>query len=334
MNVPAKRVTRTSQPARLPHRTSIPVLGINVTFESNDAGPIAAAEDAFGAWRAVEQAPRLISTHKVSFRIHVEDGDEGNGDHTPLTYRQPDFTRVILQTPLSVGIADAARREAVLYASRGFVEDRQHFRYGAIEALTLAVLTRLDRQPLRAACIARGETALLLAGRSGSGKSTLAYAAAHDGYAILAEDYVNIQMDPRLRVWGTPGWLHLPVEAVRHFPELEGREPVLRANGKEKIAIRVADLGAAPALPVAQRAGICVIERSKGDDVVFETLDAGRLQKAMTEQLDPEFDSFAETIGDAIRMLTAHGGWRLKLGADPRQAMKHIASMFKVLGGT
>jgi hypothetical protein len=311
----------------------MPVLGINVTFESNDAAPIAVAEDAFGTWRAVEQAPRLISTHKVSFRIHVEEGDEGSGDHTVLRYRKPDFTRVILQTPLSVGVADAARREAVLYTTRGFVEDRQHFRYGALEALTFAVLTKLDRQPLQAACIARGETALLLAGRTGTGKSTLAYAAAHEGYAILAEDRVNIQMDPRLRVWGTPGWLHLPVDALRHFPELEGREPALRVNGTEMIAIRVADLEASPVLPVAQRAGICVIERGDGDDVGFETLDAGRLQKVMTQQIEPGFDAFAETIGDAIRMLTAHGGWRLRLGSDPRKAMKHIAAMFEVLGG-
>jgi hypothetical protein len=328
-----KRSTQGAALERLKHRTVIPVLGIPVSFESNDPTVTAAAEDAFGAWRVVEQAPRLISDVRMTFRIHVEEGDEGVDAHAPLRYLKPDFTRVILRTPNSIGIADAARRESILYATRGLVGDRQHFRYGVLEALTLAVLTKLDRQPLHAACIAKNDTALLLAGPSGSGKSTLAYAAAHAGYAVLSEDCVNVQMEPRLRVWGMPGWLHLPVEAASHFDELKGRKPSLIANGKEKLAIPVADIGAAPSLPVAQRAGICMIERRAGGTVALETLDPKALQKAMLSNLDTGLDVSADTIGECVRLLASHGGWRLHLGDDPRSALEPIGRMFEVLAG-
>jgi hypothetical protein len=274
----------------------------------------------------------LIEEAGVRYRAQVEPGDEGEDEHAPILYRQPDAARVVLRTPGSVGIADAGLRDIILYTTTTLVADRQHFRYGVLEALTLAVLTRLDRQPLHAACITRGDVALLLTGRSGAGKSTLAFAAASAGFRVLSEDYVNIQMEPRLRVWGMPGYLHLPMEAARHFPALSTARPTLMANGKHKIAISLLDLGALPPLPVAQRAGICVLQAGEAGPEL-ETLDAEALEHAMTDRLDPGFDVFAETIRDAIRLLAGHGGWKLRLGDDPAAAMPLIEEMFDVLEG-
>ncbi len=315
---------------QLDHRVVIPVLGIPVSFESNDPAVIAIAEEAFGAWRIVEQAPRLIADERVRFRIYVDDeGDEGPSTHAPLRHRIPDYERIILQSRGSVGLGDSARREAVLYTTRALVQDRQHFRYGALEALTLGVLTKLDRQPLHAACIAQHDAALLLAGPSGVGKSTLAYVAGRKGLRVLAEDYVNIQLDPRLRIWGTPGWIHLPLDARERFPELAGRHTTLRANGKEKIAISLAEMESPVGIPVAQRAGICVLVPS--EEASLETLDAAALEEAMTGQLDPGFDEFVDTIGRAIRLLAGHGGWRLHTGRDPRLALEKLTPAFDLL---
>jgi len=319
----------------LDRKTTIPILGIPVTFESNDERVVELAEDAFGAWHSVEHAPRLISDFRVRFRIHVEqDGEETEqSGHAPIIYRTPDHPRTFLRTRGSMGVADAARREAVLYTTTSLIADSQHFRYGVLEALTLSVLTRLDRQPLHAACLVRGETALLIAGPSGSGKSTLAFAAARAGYGVLAEDYVNIQLTPRLRVWGMPGYLHLPLESARFFPELRDAQPTLMANGKEKIAISIAEVGAAPDVPVALRAAVCVLAPEKGEEPVLETLDAESLQTALIANLDPGFDLFAETIGECIRMLVSQGGWRLRIGSDPDRSLEKIDAMFEILGG-
>jgi hypothetical protein len=316
---------------RLDQQLSLPVLGIHVVFESNDPIIIGIAEDAFGAWRVLENAPRLLSELRVRVRVLVENGDEtAPGGHSPITYKQPDHLRVILRTTGTVGVADAARREALLYTTPALVADRQHFRYGVLEALVLAVLTKLDRLPLHAACIARGDTALLLAGPSGTGKSTLAYAAARAGYKVLSEDYVNVQLEPRLRVWGMPGFLHVPPEAAAHFAELAGIKPSLMANGKQKLAISIAQIGALPALPVAQRAGICVLERT-GEHPAIQTLDSAALQEALTTRLDPGFDRFAENIGECVRLLCGHGGWKLRIGPDPQESLDFINSMFDAL---
>lgn len=317
---------------RFDHRVSLPVLGIPVDFESNDAAPISVADEAFGAWRVLEQAPRLISEVRVRYRIHVEPGGERTTGHAELVYRQPDPLRVIVRTLGTMGIGDAARREALLYTNPELVADRQHFRYGVLEALALAVLTRLDRMPLHAACIARGDTALLLAGPSGSGKSTLTYAAARAGYKVLSEDYVNVQLEPRLRVWGMPGFLHLPADSAALFPELAEAKPSLMANGKEKIAISIASLGALPTLPVAQRAGICVLRRTDGAPAMH-TLDSKALQEELTGRLDPGFDQFPDQLDECVRLLAGHGGWKLEVGSRLEDALDCIASMFEVLAG-
>jgi hypothetical protein len=316
----------------LTHGAVIPVLGIRVTFESNDAQVIEVVEEAFHAWHNVEHSPRLISDISARFHIHVEAGDESEpGHHVEVRTRSPDLPRTLLGSARSVGIADAARREAVLYTTTGLVRDTHHFRYNVLEALTFGVLTRLDRMPLGAACITKGDTALLLAGSGGSGRSTLAYTAARAGYGVLSEERVTVQLEPRLRLWGTPGWLHLPVDATDHFEELAGRGPDLVVRGTPRIAIRTGSLDALPTMPVAQRAAVCVLAPAMEDEPTLETLGSDELQEAMIAGLDPSADLFSDSIGDSIAVLAGHGGWRLRVGSDPHRALDHINAMFDVL---
>lgn len=316
----------------LTHGAVIPVLGIRVTFESNDARVIEVVDEAFEAWQNVEHSPRLISDISARFRIHVETGQEAEqGGHAQIRVHAPDLPRTLLTSTGSVGIADAARREALLYTTSGLVRDTHHFRHNVLEMLTFSVLTRLDRMPLGAACITRGDTALLLAGVGGSGRSSLAYAAAKAGFGVMAEDRITVQLEPRLRVWGTPGWLHLPLDAARHFEELADREPDLEVDGTPRIAISTASLDALPAMPVAQRAAVCVLAPGVEGEPPLEMLNATALREAMIAGLDPSAELFGESIGDSISVLAGHGGWRLRTGADPNEALEHINAMFDVL---
>jgi hypothetical protein len=183
---------------------------------------------------------------------------------------------------------------------------------------------------VHAAAIVRGGAALLLAAPSGVGKSTLAYAAARAGLAVLAEDLVYVQTRPELRVWGLPGWLHLPEGAAAYFPELTGTRAVLLANGKRKIAVQTAALGALPQLPVARRAGICLLRRDGGPtrltrvapDVVAAEL--GRVP-------EPGFDTYAEDAAGPVRRLAARGAWLLHVGAPPADIVPLLHEMFDTL---
>ena len=59
------------------------------------------------------------------------------------------------------------------------------------------------------------------------GKSTLAYLAHAAGIRVLSDDRVWVQMEPSLRIWGTPGTARLTAAALSLFPELGAAgEPV------------------------------------------------------------------------------------------------------------
>jgi len=305
----------------LNYRCTIPVLGIPVHFESDDPRPIGIAEQAFGAWRRLESGGP-IDDEPVRVRTLVVPGSEGDAAHAPLSHRTDGPGRAILTSPGSRAVVDAGRRLAEIRVTEPLLADRQHFRYGLLEAATLCMLSARDRQPVHAAAIARAGAVLLLAGPSGTGKSTLAYAAATRlGCRILAEDVVNVQLRPALRLWGLPGFLHLPSEAALHFPELEADAASLLANGKLKIAVALERIGALPRAPYATRAGICVLESGHGR-ASLEPLDPATLAVALTERLDPGFDLYAGTIGECVARIAARGGWRLRTTANPADSYR------------
>jgi len=314
----------------LSYTLALPVLGVPVRFESTSAAVIRIAEEAYGGWRVLLNRPDLIADDQVRIRVFVEEVDAPLQARPAMVYRLADPDRVVLRTRGCVGVTDVARRDGVAWVDPALVADRETFRYAVLEAMTQSVLTFLDRMPMHAAAIERDGTALLLAGPSGSGKSTLTYAAARCGFRVLAEDLVFVQSVPDFRVWGLPGYIHLPLTARDRFPDLAETLPRLLANGKEKIAVPLAGIGAMPDLPVVPRAGICVLARASGAPQLSR-VTGHTLEKELSERLEPGFDRFRESVGDVIRHLARHGGWRLALSPDPAEALPYIERMFEAI---
>ncbi len=327
-----------------PHEARIPVFGIPVTLRSNAAAVVEVFQEAFGVHarasgdparggRAGDPAARPGSggtaadpaEDGVVVRILVVPGAWSGPGHAPLHHHVPGRRRVMIGAPGSVAVADIARGEAVAYVTEGIVRDRQHFRYGFVEALTMNLVTKLDREPLHGAAVVRDGTGLILAAPSGAGKSSLAFAAMQDGLEILAEDTVHLQLRPRLRAWGAPSFIHLPEDARRFFPDLAEEAPTLLANGKTKIAVDVRAAGSAAKEPFVENAGICIVERRGPDGL--ETLSPREIGDRLTADPEPGFDLFADTIGARIRALAARGGWRLRLPPHPGDAVPCIHAM-------
>jgi len=308
-----------------PFTITIPVLGIPVQFASNDPLVIDAVLSAFAMWTETAPDP---DAKPVAARFLVHDRDEG-GTRGTIAYRVPDDERVFIHTHGSLAISDPLRRDIVAYVTRELVNDREHFRYGVLEAATFAVLTQFDRQPFHAAAIVRGTSLLLLHGPSGSGKSTLTYTAMRAGFDILAEDMVYLQSVPRLRVWGVPSTIHLPAAARAHFPELEPVSTVRLANGKEKMAVRVPQERSARS-PFYERAGICIV--GARDDVSrIERVSSEGIEAVVKGRLEEGFDAFDATIGAPLRAIAALGGWRITMSSEPEGAVPLLHSMFDVL---
>lgn len=325
MTAPSPRSVAT--PPR--HAVAIPVMGIPTRFESSSPAVIDVVCEAFGTWGALEEE-WWAEGPGARVRIDVVPGDEGPEEHAPIRFRIPDPDVIELYTPGSRGRSDARSRTSVARVTGALVADRQHFRYSVVEALTLALVTNLDREPLHAAALVRGDSALLLAGPSGIGKSTLVYAAARAGFQVLTEDAAFLQLHP-FRVWGMPGFVHLSPEAARDFfPELNGHSPTLRANGKTKIAVSLAEIGAAAARPVVDHAGVCLLARGDGPPHL-EPLSPDQVVAALTARLEQGFDIFAASIGERIRALATRGGWRLFLPSHPRAALPFVHEMFDAL---
>lgn len=301
----------------LDHVAELPVLGIPVRFESNSADALALVVKAFGAWRSLTAFPELIAAPGARFRLIVRDGDEGRAEHAPVRYAFPDPDRFVLHTPGSFGVVDGARRDAVAYLTPALLADRAHARYVVIEGMTLTLVSARNRFPVHAAAIARGDAALLLAGAPGTGKSTLAYQAHRLGFRVLTDDAAYVQVEPQLRVWGTPGQVHLVAAARAHFAELAGRVPTLRANGDEKIVV---DLPAGPATaPVATRAGVCLLERGDGPARLARA-GAEEVRSFLKDGLGVSRFRFGQELDRALERLVPAGGWRLRLSADPADA--------------
>jgi hypothetical protein len=303
--------------ADLPYRTSLPVLGVEVSLRSNAREVIEAFEETLAPWRALAGRADLLSDERVHGALVLSEDEEG-GAEPPVSYRVTRPDRLVISTPGSLTVSDASRREFTGTLTRELLASGAHFRSKVMEAMVLAVVTWLDRQPLHAAAVVRDHTALLLAGPSGTGKSTMAYAAAKSGLAVLSEDTVFVQLAPRLRVWGVPTWVHLSPDARRYFPEL-GAHPARRlANGKQKVALSLDQLGSAASSLVVERAGVAVMTRSSDGRPRYQPLTAAQLQAELLRANEPGFGLFAGGRAQLASALGAGGAWRLDL-ADPPQ---------------
>lgn len=317
----------------------LPVVGIPAQFVTNDPRVAEAVREAFGEWEGLEARPELVSDVGITVRVFVH-SEAGRGEGAvrpiPLTHRLPDSERdrLILFSGASVATADVRRRDACGYVSEELVSDGAQFRYALLEALTLFLVTRLDRQPLHAAGLVREGAAVLLFGPSGVGKSTVVMAALREGFRLLAEDMVFLQTRPVQRIWGRGGSVYLPPEALRFFPGSGGEGPAVLANGKRKVAVRVPpEVALRP--PVVDRGTICLLER--GERAALVPVGAQEIERVLTTALEPGFDLFRATIAEAVRPLVrggvSAGGFRLLLAGDPAEAVPLLTEALRASGG-
>lgn len=306
----------------------IPVMGIRVRFESNSDAAVKQVENCFRVWIDLHEALDLLPEEGVRFRIVVHEGSEHVAGRAPVAYRLPDADRFIVHTPGSVGIADLRARDAVLYVTPALLEDAVHLQYAVIEPLVLILVEACGRYPVHAAAVARGASALLLAGPTGAGKSTLAYAASRSGFEVLADDASYLQLEPQLRIWGRPGRLHLQPDAGIHFPELHDSAATRLPNGKTKIVVPV-KLPGREARAV-KRIGVCLLVRD-GRALGVKRVRAPEIETALATELANELFMFGDPMRATLRWLTQGGGWSLNLSDRPSDAVPLVGEILDQL---
>ena len=290
----------------LDYDMTLPVLGLPTRFESNSRHVIETVDQAFGYWRAVSAMP-IPAIEPFRVRIVIHDGPEDSARPIHVRYIAPDAVRIIAQSPGSIAISDPERRESVAFVSTTAAGDRDHFRTAFLEATTLALLAHFDRHPLHASAIALDGRAVLLVGPSGAGKSTLAHLAHHAGIDVMSEDRVWVQLEPSLAIWGTPGHARLLVE-----------------GSDEKCVVPLAPAGGV-ASHYAHSAVVCLLDR--GMTAELGRIDGVALRDALMSDIAPGFDRFPARHAASASALAVHGGWRLRLSSDPRDALPLLRKM-------
>lgn len=187
----------------------------------------------------------------------------------------------------------------------------------AIHTVALFLVAQRGRIPLHAAAIIVHDRALVLAGRSGAGKSALALAADRAGLPILSEDTVFLQLQPSLRIWGRPMFVHLSGKDV---PAGDGGGIRIR-SGRVKRAIPIVHR-----CPRAEQAQLVLL--TKGDRVVFQRLDPEDAVRALCRDPEPGYEFYGARLEEAVRGVAAGGCWRLTLSANADDAIGALVRAF------
>jgi hypothetical protein len=296
----------------------VSILGIPVTFETDAAEILEAIRAAYDPADILSASPPNGPRVRLVATADLEAASIGE----PVSVNLPEWHRLVVRWGGGEARADAIRGEAFARVRRG-VADAEGFRESVLDHLALFLVTNLDRHPLHAAGIERGGKAVLLIGSSGLGKSSLTYAAMRAGWRVLADDAVYVQRAPHRRIWGMPRRIHLPAEAVRHFPELEGARPVRRPDGRRKIAVDIAASSRAP-VPWSGEVGLCLLSRSSAQPLP-ERLSPADAVTEMRATLHGGFGRFAESLDECVASLAGAGTcWRLPVTAAPAELARRL----------
>ena len=310
----------------LPFTVTLPVLGLPTRFATNDREMLELVDEAFGVWGVLTPESWVHDSDAqppIQVDVEVVDVRDDSDAAAPIVHRTSGDLRFVARAGTSVATSDPERRTATIRATRTLVADRTRFRSEMLEAVVLALLSCQDRHPVHAAAVAHRGHAVLLAAPSGTGKSTLAYACHAAGLDLLGDDHVRVQLEPSLRVWGWPTRVRLPADIAARMGGSPSDERLSKGNQKEVIDARH---GMSVGRLVASDATVCILTRD-GGPLALEPLDPDAVARALEEQLAPGFDRFPARWPAVLRALTARGGWRLNLSADPHDALPVVRDL-------
>jgi hypothetical protein len=163
--------------------------------------------------------------------------------------------------------------------------------------------------------------AWLLAGDSGSGKSTLAYALARDGWSVLGDDGVLVEVLPQgVTAYAWRDALRVSTALGRHFPELRRRRALVEpGDPRRRVPMPV---------PLASRAAVAA--------VIFLERDAADAMHALART-----EALAALVRQSpwVMIDDAHAGRHLAALSDiarrvPAYRLRHSSAQLKRIART
>ena len=129
-----------------------PILGVSVEFRTPEPEMATALESVYGDWRALRSYPELcVAPARARVRIEL---CSASSKTLQTTHRVKEPNRLFLRAEFARGAADAQRHSAHAIVSAPLLADSERLRVEVLDALTLFLITALDRTPVHAAAIA------------------------------------------------------------------------------------------------------------------------------------------------------------------------------------
>src|SRR5579862_5555071 len=204
-------------------------LGFPMRISTNSAAVLAAVRTEYGAWMPLfDEAP---------LELQIEVAGPAGVMPPAAAFHAHRHLFAFVADARNFAICDRRTRSAGAWLTAEAAGDAAYLRYHFLDAIAYQLTAAVYMTPVHAACVAREGRGVLLCGDSGAGKSTLAYACARRGWTYVTDDasYLVRERAAHRLVVGNAHRIRLRPEAAQVFPELGGRQPAVRGNGKASI---------------------------------------------------------------------------------------------------
>jgi hypothetical protein len=170
--------------------------------------------------------------HVPELKLMLRDGDCGNIDDAPWFRGRGYFALARFTSADSVWFNLRTRRVFGMFSS-AMVADVGRWSKDILPAVVGILAPAIKVVPVHAACLAKSDCGILLAGPSGTGKSTLAITMAQLGYDYLADEWTYLaESVTGIEAWSVPVPVKLLSDATRYFTQLTSYSLTQSLNGE------------------------------------------------------------------------------------------------------
>lgn len=301
----------------LPLRGTFYAVGFCVDIATNSVEVLEAAAESWGMYE-----PEFTS-RPVELQIIVRPGERAG---EPVVRTRSHYFSIVSDRE-NFGAYDSATFFGYCYVTEKTVADRRWFRFHFLETMAYMLLAQQYVMPVHAACVAHGETGVLLYGLSGAGKSTLAWACARAGWTYITDDGVWLLPDSDDgTVLGQCRRIRFKPDAPRLFPELAGHVSQLRPNGKLSLEVSLDDF---PRIHTASRCRVgCVValHRTDGARAHADRIDASEVASMLLNDMPRYQDDVQARYESVVEKLLRVPCYRLTY-CDPDEAVAALAEL-------
>lgn len=281
----------------LPHRKVVYPYGFPALIKTNEPKVFEHVEFSWGRcakrFREMPVELRIVVTEHASVEV------------SPIpAYRSQANLLTVVSDAANHGCCDLATSRGFANLTRTTIERGDYFRYNFLEGMIYSLLDTKYLATMHAACVARNNCGILLAGASGAGKSSFAYACGLRGWTYVSDDASALVIKNRNHtVVGNPYSIRFRPSISSLFSELKGH--VKDRNGKPTLEIRTEQFSH---FKVAHqcRVNYVVFLRRNDNDADPETLvplsRAERLRRILYNPWSPELPVFQERMVAITRL--------------------------------